>query len=77
MSDDGNEIIHEDVSETSWNEKNDDMEDGVWEEPEQMVVNEEKMDKCQAYVQIQQQMPVTMITKNSLYQMMFQVTFVI
>ena len=40
--DDGNEIIHEDVSEASSNEKSDDMEDGVWEEPEYMVVNEEK-----------------------------------
>ena len=35
-------MIHEDVSETSSNEKNDDMEDGVWEEPEYMVVSEEK-----------------------------------
>ena len=40
--DDGNEIIHEDVSEASSNEKRDDMEDGVWEEPEYMVDNEEK-----------------------------------
>ena len=37
-----NEITHEDVSETSSNDKNDDMEDGVWEEPEYTVVNEEK-----------------------------------
>ena len=40
--DDANEIIKEDVSEASSNEKSDAMEDGVWEEPEYMVVNEEK-----------------------------------
>ena len=40
--DDENEIIHEDVSEASSNEKSDDMEDGIWEESEYMVVNEEK-----------------------------------
>ena len=40
--DDGNEIIKEDVSEASSNDKSDDMEDGVWEEPEYMVVSEEK-----------------------------------
>ena len=40
--DDENEFIHEDVSEASSNEKSDDMEDGIWEESEYMVVNEEK-----------------------------------
>ena len=40
--DDENEIIHEDISEASLNEKSDDMEDGVWEEPEYVVANEEK-----------------------------------
>ena len=40
--DDANEIIKEDVSEASSNEKSDAMEDGVWEGPEYMVVNEEK-----------------------------------
>ena len=45
--DDGNEIIKGDVGEASSNEKSDDMKDGVWEEPEYMVVNEEKnIDKC-------------------------------
>ena len=32
--DDANEILKEDVSEASSNEKSDAMEDGVWEEPE-------------------------------------------
>ena len=41
-TDDANEIIKEDVSEASSNEKSDAMEDGLWEEPEYMVVNEEK-----------------------------------
>ena len=40
--DDANEIIKEDVSEASSNEKSDAMENGLWEEPEYMVGNEEK-----------------------------------
>ena len=44
--DDENETIHEDVSEASSTEKSDDMEDGVWEESEYMVVNETNIIKC-------------------------------
>ena len=40
--DDETEIIHEDVSEASSNDKSDDMEDGIWEESEYIVVSEEK-----------------------------------